>query len=258
MTEKTSLLPICLKCGAQCCKRKGSPMVLPNERDIIINKTGKDVFKKEGNYYIIPENPCPFLENNKCSIHNIRPLDCKIYPYNIIKKNNEFKIAISQICPAKHTLNNEFTSDAQKELDKLSKEQKEDLNKLNIKDEWNFKEQNKNYGQELIMDLHGCDVKTFSQENLKKYFIEICNKIEMKRHGEPMFWEYHSEIPHLKGVSAIQFIETSNIVIHALNILGEVYINLFSCKKFNQETAAKFSKDFFKAEKIVVRTIDRI
>jgi len=221
MTEKTSLLPICLKCGAQCCKREGSPMVLPKEREAIINETGKDVFKKEGKYYIIPQNPCPFLDNN-------------------------------------NTLTDEFSSDAKREIASLSNEQKEDLNKLNIKDEWNFEEENNNYGQELILDLHGCDIKTFSQENLKKYFVEICNKIDMKRHGEPLFWEDHSEIPHLKGISAIQFIETSNIVVHALNMLGAVYINLFSCKEFDQEKAKIFSKNFFKAEEVVMRNIDRI
>ncbi len=233
-------------------------MVLPKEREAIINKTGKDFFKKEGKYYIIPQNPCPFLDNNKCSIHEIRPLDCRIYPCNIIKKNNEFKIAISQICPAKHILTKEYISDAKIEIATLSNEQKEELNELNIKDGWNFEEENKNYGQELIMDLHGCDVKTFSQENLEKYFVEICNKIDMKRHGEPVFWEDHSEIPHLKGISAIQFIETSNIVVHTLNILGAVYINLFSCKQFDQEKAKIFSKNFFKAEEVVMRNIDRI
>ncbi|MDD5254381.1 MAG: S-adenosylmethionine decarboxylase [Candidatus Nanoarchaeia archaeon] len=250
------LYRICQKCGVQCCKR-GSPMVLPKEREQIINQTKKDVFKKEGNYYILPR-PCPFLIDNTCSIHKIRPFDCKIYPCGIIKKDGKFKIGISQICPARTLIDKQFILNAEKEINKLTESQKEDLYQLNIKDEWAFEEHNQNYGQELILDLHGCDIRTFSKENLNKYFVEICKEIGMERHGKPIFWEDHSNIPHLKGISAMHFIKTSNIVIHALDILGAVYINIFSCKKFDAEKAIKFSKEFFRAEKKIIKVIERI
>lgn len=58
--------------------------------------------------------------------------------------------------------------------------------------------------------------------------------------------------PHLKGTSAIQFIMTSNITIHTLDILKNVYVNIFSCKDFDANKAAEFSQKFFKG-KIVNR-----
>ncbi len=118
--------------------------------------------------------------------------------------------------------------------------------------------ENTKYGIELIADLHGCDISTFSQENLERFFIELCDLIKMKRHGDPMFWIDHSDIPHLKGVSGIQFIETSNVVVHCIELQKSVYINIFSCKEFDPSVAGQFVKDFFKAETISSQLIDRV
>ena len=88
-----------------------------------------------------------------------------------------------------------------------------------------------NYGLELIIDLQGCPLEDLSKEKLGRFFIELCDLIEMKRHGEPVFWEDTSDAPHLRGISGFQFIETSNVVCHPLPLLNKVLINVFSCKE---------------------------
>ncbi|OGI66084.1 hypothetical protein A2647_01915 [Candidatus Nomurabacteria bacterium RIFCSPHIGHO2_01_FULL_40_24b] len=103
------------------------------------------------------------------------------------------------------------------------------------------------YGLELIIDLHGCDLSDLSREKLGRFFVELCDLIEMKRHGDPIFWEDTSDIPHLRGVSGFQFIETSNVVCHPLPILKAVYLNIFSCKEFDTDKALKFCKEFWGA-----------
>lgn len=103
------------------------------------------------------------------------------------------------------------------------------------------------YGLELIIDLKGCDLSDLSKEKLEKFFIILADKIKMVRHGDPIFWEDHSDIPHLCGTSAIQFIETSNFVCHPLPMLKAVYLNIFSCKEFDIEDALKFSMEYWKA-----------
>lgn len=113
------------------------------------------------------------------------------------------------------------------------------------------------YGIELIIDMHGCDTHTFTKENLEKYFVDLCDSIGMKRHGKPLFWHDNSNTPHLKGVSAIQFIETSNIVVHALEILESTFVNIFSCKEFDTKKAEAFTKNFFKAKESVSKVIER-
>jgi S-adenosylmethionine/arginine decarboxylase-like enzyme len=104
-----------------------------------------------------------------------------------------------------------------------------------------------NYGLELIIDMKGCDLSDLSREKLEKFFIQLADRIKMVRHGDPMFWEDTSDIPHLRGISAIQFIQTSNFVCHPLPILKAVYLNIFSCKEFDTEDALKFCMEYWRA-----------
>lgn len=120
------------------------------------------------------------------------------------------------------------------------------------------KDNSKPYGMELIIDLHDCDLTGIvNKEKLTEFFVVLCEKIDMKRHGEPLFWEDFSSTPHLHGVSAMQFIETSTIVCHPLPMLNSVYINIFSCKDFNSKVALKFCAEFWRAKKEVHTVINR-
>lgn len=122
----------------------------------------------------------------------------------------------------------------------------------------------KNYGKELILDLHECDSSLFTRTKLKKYFKELCELIDMQK-CELYFWDDHGvakedrqTLPHLVGTSAIQFIMTSNITIHTLDIMKRVYLNIFSCKDFDPKVVEKFSTDFFKGKIVNKLTIKRV
>ena len=113
------------------------------------------------------------------------------------------------------------------------------------------------------MDLHGCDPKKFNRKTIKKYFIELCDLIDMTR-CELFWWDDYGlpakdrqMEPHLKGTSAVQFIMTSNITIHTLDILKRVYLNIFSCKDFDARKAMEFSKKFFRGRAVSVKVIER-
>jgi len=119
------------------------------------------------------------------------------------------------------------------------------------------------YGKELIIDLHSCDPSTFTRKSIKKYFTLICDKIDMKPE-KLCWWDDHGVEPelcqteaHTKGTTAVQFILTSNITIHTLDIFGNVYINIFSCKEFDEIAAEKFTKKWFKGEVVNSITIER-
>lgn len=115
----------------------------------------------------------------------------------------------------------------------------------------------KPYGLELIIDLKGCKLENLTKEKLQEFFIALCDRIDMKRHGDPLFWEDWSGVPHLHGISAIQFIETSNVVCHCLPLLNAVYLNIFSCKEFNAHDALTFSKEYWKAKSEVHTVVTR-
>jgi len=122
----------------------------------------------------------------------------------------------------------------------------------------------KPYGYELILDLHGCDVGKFSRTSLEGYFEKLCKAIDMKR-SDLHFWddvglppEKHQTQPHTKGTSAVQFILTSSIVIHTLDLLGAVYVNIFSCKWFDEKKAEEITKEWFGSNGCVRHFIERI
>jgi S-adenosylmethionine decarboxylase len=120
------------------------------------------------------------------------------------------------------------------------------------------------YGKELILDLHNCDASTFTRKSIKKYFIELSDLICMNRAKLTWWDDYNVPIeerqsePHLKGTSAVQFIMTSNITIHTLDLLGAVYINLFSCKEFDSNAVEQFSSKWFKGKIVSSHEINRI
>ena len=108
------------------------------------------------------------------------------------------------------------------------------------------------YGKELILDLEDCDPTTFTRESIERYVVQLCELIGAER-GDLHFWDYEGEPEeyaaapdHLKGISAIQFIMTSNITIHTLDVLKTAYINVFSCDNFSGSSASKFTKDWFR------------
>lgn len=122
----------------------------------------------------------------------------------------------------------------------------------------------KPYGYELILDLHGCDVSKFNRTSLKRFFEKLCKAIDMKR-ADLHFWDYEGipveERPkeaHLLGTTAVQFITTSNIVIHTLDLLKAVFVNIFSCKKYDAELAEKITREWFGAKECGTHFIERI
>ena len=100
------------------------------------------------------------------------------------------------------------------------------------------------YGQECILDIHECGPS--GRESLTRLCIELCELLRMKPE-KLVFWDYegrpeeYAAAPaHLKGTSAVQFISTSNITIHALDELRYLYLNVFSCKPFKSTTLRAF------------------
>lgn len=122
----------------------------------------------------------------------------------------------------------------------------------------------KPYGFELLMDLHGCDTSKFNRESLDRYFEKLCKAIDMQR-CERYWWddvgvpeEEEQTSPHTKGTSAVQFILTSTIVVHTLDLLKSVYVNIFSCKSFDKEVAEQITKEWFSAKESRTHFIERI
>ncbi len=104
---------------------------------------------------------------------------------------------------------------------------------------------------ELVLDMFGCGID-FSKKNISDYVDKLCKIIKMRKHGKIVLWkDSHNKIKKLRGgISAMQFIKTSSIVIHTFETGKTGFVNIFSCKDFDFNLAKNFSQDFFKCKKI--------
>ncbi len=99
----------CLDCAA-CCKNYSPRFKTPD-----IKRISKHLSLKEGvliekflaldedGDYVLQTKPCPFLGNdNYCSIYEVRPSDCKRFPYtdeDVLLKRPALTIKNSSFCP---------------------------------------------------------------------------------------------------------------------------------------------------------------
>ena len=108
------------------------------------------------------------------------------------------------------------------------------------------------YGYSSVLDVVDCNPNTFTRESIEEFLCALCDDIGMERE-DLHFWDYegnpkgYAAAPsHLRGVSAVQFIKTSSIVIHTLDDLGVVFIDLFSCKGYEDYTVCAVVEAHFK------------
>lgn len=121
------------------------------------------------------------------------------------------------------------------------------------------------YGKELILDLHDCDTSKFNRKDIESYLSELCDEVIDMERADLHWWDYADDPeyyaiapPHLKGTSCVQFIMTSTIVIHTLEDLGKAFINVFSCRTFDENETAAFTAKFFGGKIKTMQSIDRI
>lgn len=105
------------------------------------------------------------------------------------------------------------------------------------------------WGWHLVLNMYECDLERIrSADVIRQFVIALCDLIEMRRFGEPTIVNFGDD-PRVSGYSLVQLIETSNICAHFADASRAVYLDIFSCKQFDPEVAARFSIETFQAEK---------
>jgi S-adenosylmethionine/arginine decarboxylase-like enzyme len=120
-----------------------------------------------------------------------------------------------------------------------------------------FYNNSKVWGLLTSVDLYSCNSKTIRDaEAIKKYVIELCLLIEMKRFGDTKVVHF-GEDEKVAGYSMVQLIETSLISGHFTNSTNNAYIDIFSCKYYNPLAVEEFTKKFFEAKETKMHYILR-
>lgn len=115
----------------------------------------------------------------------------------------------------------------------------------------------KTWGYHLLINMYGCDQNIIKDElEIKRFVYKLCELIDMKRYGECECVDFGEDI-RVSGYSMFQLIETSNISAHFVNLNGNVYLDIFSCKEYDIDTTVHFSTMFFKAQDYMYNYLER-
>jgi S-adenosylmethionine/arginine decarboxylase-like enzyme len=114
------------------------------------------------------------------------------------------------------------------------------------------------WGYHAMFDCAACDHDLVtSKENVYNFIKELVPAIDMVAFGEPMIEHFAAHAPDKAGISFCQMIETSNISGHLVDLNGDAYFDIFSCKPVDIGIAEDTINKYFKPSKIRVNFITR-
>jgi len=113
------------------------------------------------------------------------------------------------------------------------------------------------WGVSSSIDLYDCDLSLMQNADAIREFVKIlCDRIKMRRYGETQVVFFGDE-PRVQGFSMTQLIETSLISAHFADASRAIYLDVFSCAPYDPEDAAKFAKEYFKADHYKLNVVQR-
>jgi S-adenosylmethionine/arginine decarboxylase-like enzyme len=105
------------------------------------------------------------------------------------------------------------------------------------------------WGYHAIVDAAGCDIeKMTSYDNIYNFNKQLVNDIDMVAYGEPQIVKFGTG--NKEGYSLVQLIETSNICAHFANQDREIYLDVFSCKPFDERIVEDLIVKYFDAKSL--------
>lgn len=102
------------------------------------------------------------------------------------------------------------------------------------------------WGKVALLDLHMCNpVMIRTESALTKFVDELVEFIDMEKYLDPLV-KYFGE-GNKKGFTVVQLIHTSNVTIHVREENNRVYLDIFSCKDYDEEAVKQFCMQKFSA-----------
>ena len=114
------------------------------------------------------------------------------------------------------------------------------------------------WGYHAMFDCASCDKKAIGdRKNIELFIKTLVKEIDMVAYGNPMIEHFATHDPDKAGISFVQMIETSNITGHFVDLNGDAYIDIFSCKPFDVTVAQELIEDFFDPERVRLNFVTR-
>lgn len=102
----------------------------------------------------------------------------------------------------------------------------------------------KHWGYHLILDCSGCNDKVDDPPTVTAWIKEMVTALDMKAVGEPLVHQFTGG-EEGRGTTAVQIITTSSITFHSDDEAEQAYIDVFSCKSFEPQTAIDLTQKYF-------------
>ncbi|MCA9912707.1 MAG: S-adenosylmethionine decarboxylase [Anaerolineae bacterium] len=99
------------------------------------------------------------------------------------------------------------------------------------------------YGKHLVLSATTCNDQLLSLDAINQFLKTLVVRIDMVAFGEPLAARFGSGIE--EGISAVQLIETSAITIHTNDQARDLYLDVFSCKGYNELDVLDFVRETF-------------
>jgi hypothetical protein len=100
------------------------------------------------------------------------------------------------------------------------------------------------WGMLAAIDLRDGDrARLADPDTIRRFVPAVIAAIGMRAHG-PLLMERFG-VGALEGWSALQFIETSSITIHADEMGGRCFVDVFSCRAFDGDVVAEVARAHF-------------
>lgn len=112
------------------------------------------------------------------------------------------------------------------------------------------------WGFHLMLDVYkACPASIRDYNHIKKFSKELVNKIDMIPFGEPQIIMFGDG--NKKGYTLVQLIETSNITAHFCEEDNNFYLDVFSCKPYNNYDVIDITYKYFKPVSVKTNYIER-
>jgi S-adenosylmethionine/arginine decarboxylase-like enzyme len=113
------------------------------------------------------------------------------------------------------------------------------------------------WGLSSCIDLYDCDLELMRDAPAIKEFVRsLCERIGMRRYGETQVVRFGDE-PRVAGFSMTQLIETSLISAHFADASRAIYLDVFSCAPYEPEAVAEYAREYFKASRFNLHSVER-
>lgn len=113
------------------------------------------------------------------------------------------------------------------------------------------------FGYHLMLDLHCCNDNIKDRQKVIDFCKDLVKRIHMDPIGEPWVEQTAMHDPDKAGFTLTQIIQTSSIVGHFIDKPGDIYLDVFSCKKFDIHVVENCVDYWFEPKKSRVNYITR-